>query len=230
MLGTLIVRGGDRALAGANQRLRRLGMRPYMANACELIAAGAAAALFAWGLPDAGLAAIVVHGWFDYLDGALSRAGAAGGSMRRHACVDKACEALIFTGAAAGGLMSGWLVLAVVAASILGTWLGLRATARHGPARQGALFDRSDRIIVLVMVGAVLNVNLAAWAVLTMSLLVCGQRWSRQRMGRGRPCSPSPNILGRIPKHALQDGIHGIADARAGGVGVPPAAQLLGQG
>lgn len=175
MLGPLIVRTGDRLFTSATSRLHRLGLRPFTANVLEVAMGILAASLFASGMRLAGLVALILHGGFDYLDGALARAGAAGSSITRHALTDKLSEAIIFTGPAFGGLIPFGLSLAVIAAAIGATWLGL-----HGPKktarREQAVFDRSDRLLSLILLGLFADLSLGAWTNLAMALAVCGQR------------------------------------------------------
>lgn len=179
MLGPLIVRTGDHLFIGATSRLHRLGLRPFAANVLEVAAGILAAGLFASGMRLAGVAALILHGSFDYLDGALARAGAAGSSITRHALTDKLSEAIIFAGLAFGGLVPFWLSLAVIVAVIGTTWLGLHGQ-KKGARREQAVFDRSDRLLALILLGAFADLSLGAWTNLVMTLAVCGQRLTRR--------------------------------------------------
>ncbi|MGQ9652340.1 MAG: CDP-alcohol phosphatidyltransferase family protein [Phycisphaerae bacterium] len=175
MLGPLIVRTGDRLFISATSRLRRLGLKPLAANVLEVGAGILAAGLFASGMRLAGLAALILHGGFDYLDGALARAGAKGSSIRRHALTDKLSEVIIFTGLAFGGLVPFWLSFAVIAAVIGTTWLGLYGW-KKGARREQAVFDRSERLMALILLGVFADLSFGAWTNLAMALAVCGQR------------------------------------------------------
>ena len=92
----------------------RVGLTPNLLTALSVLAAGLAAALFAWNHFYLGLAAALASCGFDVLDGATARAtgteSAAGTVLDRAA--DRASEALFLLGFLLSGRVEPWIVFA----------------------------------------------------------------------------------------------------------------------
>jgi len=168
-------------LAGANTWLAKAGVPAAAAHLGEVLAAAAAGLCLGSGERVAALIFLGLHGFFDYLDGALQRAGGrpAGDRPRAamvHAAVDKAAEFFIFLGLGFGRLGPWWLVGAALATSLAATLAGIRLLRVKGIARERALFDRADRMFLLFVSLAANLVRAGLLAVLAMNCLLLGHR------------------------------------------------------
>ena len=189
MLGGPITRIGDRLFQPFIRLLVMWRVKPFVVNVLELATAIASGACLAAGRTGGGVAGLIVHGFFDYLDGALRRAGANRGkdgpaATLCHAAGDKASDVLLFFLMAWGGWVPWWLAAAAGAGSVVATVLGLWGHRRGIIVRRKSLFDRSDRIVVLAVLAAVSQFYLGVLASLVLSLVVIAQRALAWRDGQ----------------------------------------------
>ena len=182
MLGHWVRRAGDRIFRHTNTRLTYAGVGSKWAYALALVSAAAGGLAFAQGSLWAGLALLVLHGFFDYLDGGLRRARGEHGprprwlGMDAHAVVDKVSEVMLCAGIA-GGRWTGWpLAMGAAGSSIVLTLVGGWANRWLGVDPQRALFDRSDRLFVLLASGAFGAFDVALVLVCVMNGVVLLQR------------------------------------------------------
>ena len=73
VLGNIVRNAGDRVVPSVVSVLSRAGMRPASCHVCEVLSAAASAAALVLHMRPLALAFFLVHGFFDYLDGALRR-------------------------------------------------------------------------------------------------------------------------------------------------------------
>ena len=181
MLGDAVIRLGDRFLSRANRRLANAGASPHLMNGLEMLSALACGVCFAQHQIPGAVILLVVHGCFDYLDGGLRRAAPWQGKRTvlepfLHTIADKVSDAVLFFSLAWGGLVPWWLgvtaTLATVSVSLLGWW----AHNRRGIAREACLFDRSDRLLVLVFLTPLSLFVPAVLATVFMNAVIFGQR------------------------------------------------------
>jgi len=182
MLGDPIRKLGDLLFRRINVRLTRADVRPEWAYVLELTMAAASATAFLNGMPWAGLTLLAFHGFFDYLDGGLRRARGQGNQrpqwlgMDAHAVVDKASEVILFAGLASRGWVD-WPLGVLAAVSSLGVTI-VGGTAKKwldvDPSR--ALFDRTDRLFVLLVAGTFRAFDLALALVCAMNGIILLQR------------------------------------------------------
>ena len=182
MLGNLARVSGDRLFGGLTRRLSDAGFRPLTALVCELVAAAASGLCLGGRARVAAAALLLVHGFCDYLDGALRRARSTGPSPcpRReaglHATSDKVAEIAIFLGMGIGDWGPWWLVLAALSTSIGATLAGFWARRAHGAPRERSTFDRADRVVVLLLGLLIGRVEAGLAVVLVMNLVIMAQR------------------------------------------------------
>lgn len=156
MLGNMVRAAGDRSISLVVLRLARAGMRPANCHACEVLAATASATALFFHLRLAAVALFLTHGFFDYLDGALRRydsslaADNPTHAERSHAVADKIAEIALFLGIALGQYTAWWLPIAAVLTSMVVTCVGFVMLVAVSVPRSFALFDRTDRMLVLL--------------------------------------------------------------------------------
>lgn len=182
MLGHWVRRAGDRVFRSANIRLARAGVGSKWVYTLALASAAACGLAFAQGFRRVGLAMLVLHGFFDYLDGGLRRARAESGPRARwmgmdaHAAVDKVSEIVLFAGLA-GGKWTGWpLAVSAAGSSVVLTLVGGGAKRWLGVDPQRVLFDRSDRLFVVLIAGALGAFDVASALVCVINGVVLLQR------------------------------------------------------
>ena len=156
MLGNTVRSTGDRAVAVVVSTMARSGMRPATCHLCEVLSAAASASALFLHMQATALALFVMHGFFDYLDGALRRknpslaTGTPARAERSHALADKAAEVAVFLGIALGHYAAWWLAIAAMSASLAATWVGFVMLDAAGVPRSRTAFDRTDRMLVLL--------------------------------------------------------------------------------
>ena len=156
MLGNIVRNSGDRIVRSAVSALSRAGMRPASCHVCEVLSATASAAALVLHMRPLALAFFLVHGFFDYLDGALQRSDPSSATDspaladRNHALADKLSEVAIFVGIALGQYAAWWLAAAAAITSIAATCIGFAVQGRTGVPRSRSVFDRTDRVMVLL--------------------------------------------------------------------------------
>jgi phosphatidylglycerophosphate synthase len=125
-------------------------------NSLELASAVACSVCFAQRMVPAAVLLLLIHGMFDYLDGGLRRAAVRVGrefapAPFLHTVTDKLSDVFLYLSLAWGGWIGWWLgataSVVAVAVSVLGWWGQRRRVKR----REDCLFDRSDRILVLLV-------------------------------------------------------------------------------
>lgn len=186
MLGNTVCCLGDKLLAPLNRAASRIGIGPLFANAMELIAAVGAAICFVLRLRWPAVALLAVHGAFDYFEGGLRRATGGGAvsaaSVWRHAIVDKVSDVVLLIAIGWGGFAGRWLAIATAASAVAVTGLGLWLYGRVPLLRERVLFDRADRVILLLWAAAAGWLSWALWLVLAMNILAFAHRlihWAR---------------------------------------------------
>ena len=156
MLGSIIVQTGDGLLGSVNRRLASYGVPPGLMNGLEFASAVACGVCLAQRMVPAALLLLLIHGLFDYLDGGLRRAAVHTGrrfapAPLRHTVIDKLSDVFLYLSLAWGGWTGWWLAatasVMTVAVSVVGWW-GQRRRVKQ---REDCLFDRSDRILVLLV-------------------------------------------------------------------------------
>lgn len=196
MLGSLVCRLGDRLLGPVNRAAGRRRVGPSAVNAMELTAAGAAGVCFALQLRWPAIGLLALHGGFDYLEGGIRRArgsGAAAGSAWRHATVDKVSDVLLLAAMAWGGFVWWWLALPAAFSAVAVTGLGLWLRRRAPRLRARTLFDRADRLVLLLLATAAGRIPWGICLLLAMNVLTIAHRvgllWTRARKA---PATPAP--------------------------------------
>jgi phosphatidylglycerophosphate synthase len=182
MLGNLARKMGDRLFGRVNARLTRAGVAPEWTYALALASALSSSLSFLRGLPWLGLTLVTLHGIFDYLDGGLRRTRGEGGpsprvlGMDAHALVDKTSEVALFAGLAGGGWVNWPLGIAGAITSVAVTVVGrcARRWLALDPAR--VLFDRTDRVLAILLAGSLGAFEIALVLVCLMNLTILLQR------------------------------------------------------
>jgi phosphatidylglycerophosphate synthase len=182
MLGNVVRNIGDRAASALISRLARVGMRPGTCNVCEVIAAVCSGAALACKYPGPALILFVLHGFFDYLDGALRRSGVPAVSNdvlraeRDHALADKAAELALLLGIAIGEWAPWGLVMAAMVSSLVATLTGFWACRARGIPRDRSVFDRTDRMLVLFGCLLLRQIMFGLYAIVIMNCIIIVQR------------------------------------------------------
>lgn len=190
MLGRSVIRVADQFLAPANRRLARAGVTPPLVNGLEFASGIACGACFAQSRVAPAVVLLVLHGFFDYLDGGLQRAAPeVGQRLARlpfmHTITDKLSDVLLFLSLALGGWVAWGLGIAASAATVAASLLGWWGQQRQRLQRETCLFDRSDRILVLLVLSPFRLFTTAVLATVIMNLAVVAQRmWSLMRSRR----------------------------------------------
>lgn len=195
MLGHWVRRVGDWMFRRTNVQLAHAGVGSRLVYVLALASAVACGMAFAQRFLWAGLTLLVLHGFFDYLDGGLRRVRAEHCprprwlGMDAHAVVDKVSEVMFFAGLAVGK-WAGWpLALGAASSSVVLTLVGSGAKKWLGVDPQRALFDRSDRLFVMLMAGTFGAFDVALALVCVLNGVVLLQRagyillalWTRNR-------------------------------------------------
>ena len=182
MLGNLVRKIGDNLFQHTNASLVRAGAKPEWAYTLSLASAAAASIAFVSRWLWVGLILLVFHGTFDYLDGGLRRASGQGNQrpkwwrMDAHALVDKASEVILIAGLI-GGKWAGWpLGIAAAMSSIVVTVVGMSAKRWFDIDPGRVLFDRTDRLLVLLLAGMMGAFNIALALVCLMNGIILFQR------------------------------------------------------
>ncbi len=200
MLGSAVRNLGDRVASSVVSMLARAGMRPAGCHACELAAAVATAVALCAHVRPLALVFFVLHGFFDYLDGALRRRSpwsaidSPGHAETTHALADKLCEVAIFSGIAIGGYAAWWVVSAAMGASVAATCTGFAVRRLAGVPRERCVFDRSDRMFVLLIFLAVMPSSVLLVVVCAMDCVTIIQRVVSAVVGR--TSVPQPKVEG----------------------------------
>jgi phosphatidylglycerophosphate synthase len=181
MLGSFIIGIGDRLLMPLNSWLMRVEAKPYAINAAELAAAAACSVCFAKKQIAPAILLLLIHGVFDYLDGGVQRIIRKSGESVHsnpfsHVATDKLSDMLLFLSLGWGRLIPWWLSLAACVATVLASICGLWGNHRQGLPISHCLFDRSDKIITILLLSPFLFFSLAVFAVLAMNATVIAQR------------------------------------------------------
>lgn len=187
MLGESLKRIADTPLRGAVARAASMGVRPEFALVSQVLCGAVSGVAFALRSSTVGLAFFLLHGLFDYLDGALRRTGRAStwldgrAAENAHAASDKASELFLFAGLAAGGWSPWWLAALAALASVGATLAGIWLRDRRKISRRQALFDRSDRMLLLLvsLVTGAPSLGLAATVALSAVVLLQRSRQAR---------------------------------------------------
>ncbi len=187
MLGPILVQTGDRLLNSVNRRLVNYGVVPGWMNSLEFASAVACSVCLAQRAVPAAVMLLLIHGVFDYLDGGLRRAAVRLGrefapAPFLHTVTDKLSDVFLYLSLAWGGWIWWWLgataSVVTVAASAVGWWGQQRRVKR----REDCLFDRSDRILVLLVLFPCSLFVPAVTAAFLMNLAVLVERiWSLSR-------------------------------------------------
>jgi phosphatidylglycerophosphate synthase len=182
MLGKLVRKAGDRAFRPINAGLARAGVKSQWVYALALASAAASGVMFLGGRRWAGLVLLVLHGILDYLDGGLRRARGQGDQRARwlgmdaHAVVDKVSEVILFAGLAGGGWVGWPLAIGAGISSLAVTVVGGSARRWAGVDPSRALFDRADRLFVLLLAGVFRAFDTALGLVCAMNGVILLQR------------------------------------------------------
>jgi phosphatidylglycerophosphate synthase len=190
VLGPTIVRTGDRLLGSVNRRLASYGVPPWWMNSLEFASAVVCGVCLAQRMVPAGVLLLVIHGMFDYLDGGLRRAAVRGGRQFApapflHTVADKLSDVFLYLSLAWGGWIGWWLGAAASVVTVAVSTVGWWGQRRRGKRREDCLFDRSDRILVLLVFFPCSLFVPAVATTFLMNLAVLGERiWSFFRAHR----------------------------------------------
>lgn len=182
MLGNVVRSLGDRGTCRVVSILARTGIPPATWPLCEVLAAAASAAAFALRMLPLAVGLFIAHGFFDYLDGATRRRGLSdppedgARAERIHALADKLSETMIFLGMAFGQFAPWTLAMAAMATSLAATWTGFVAVRTAGVPRSRSLFDRTDRMLLLLFSLLVCQAVAGLSGVVAMNCITIGQR------------------------------------------------------
>lgn len=181
MLGERIKLIGDRSLLVFNRVIIKIGGTPLVENIGSIITALGCGACFLFRYPKPGLMLLILHGYFDYLDGAIRRARQSHidysqNEPDRHALFDKLSDIAIFLPLIWGGYIGWWLGLATCISLVTVTLIGVYAEKLDLLERSHAIFDRSDRLIAFIVIGIAGFIWYACFTVFAMSLVVILQR------------------------------------------------------
>ena len=168
MLGESVVRLSDAIFLPVTRALAGRKVGPAAAHALELASALASGACLALGWKWAGVGLLAAHGFFDYLDGGLRRAADDPdrdglSAIRRHVLVDKASDMSLCMLLACGGLVPWWLAIAAGLSSVIVSAVGMRGHRTNAVRRETSLFDRSDRVLILLAACACLGSSRESW-------------------------------------------------------------------
>jgi len=189
VLGGVVVRLGDRLLGRVNRWLARAGVPPLLLNGLEFLSAIGCGACLAQRRLAPAIALLAVHGVCDYLDGGLQRAAPVAHAPSvsapfLHAVGDKLSDLFLYLALGWGGWVAWWLAVAAAFASVAATAVGWWGESRRQLKRDACLFDRSDRIVVLLVLAPCARFAPAALAAVLMSLVDLAQRWRWLRAPR----------------------------------------------
>jgi phosphatidylglycerophosphate synthase len=182
MLGNVVRKTGDRAASVLILKLVRMGMCPKICHACEVLMALGSGVMLAAKLPVSATIFFLFHGLFDYLDGALRRAGAPTGSgtilqaKASHALADKAAELLLFFGIAIGKWAPWDVVIAALGTSLVATITGFWVCETTGMPRARSLFDRTDKMLLLFGCLLIRWAVIGVYAIVVMNCVIIVQR------------------------------------------------------
>ena len=200
MLGNVVKNAGDRSMSAVVSLLARMGMRPATCHVCEVLSAAASATALYLHAPPLAVAFFIVHGFFDYLDGALRRKDPslttddAAHAERNHALADKSSEVAIFLGIALGQYAAWWLAAAALAASIAATCTGFVMLGAAGVPRSRTVFDRTDRVLLLL---AFLLLDRTPILLCLIVVMDCTTIVQRLTISLGRKATvPQPGVKG----------------------------------
>jgi phosphatidylglycerophosphate synthase len=181
MLGEAIKTVGDRFLPPLNRLLLKKRATPLLANVYSFFAAAGCGICFVSKSIRLALIFLIIHGYFDYLDGALKRQNNLhlrnnSNELSRHAVFDKLGDITIFSSLAWAGYVEIWLAVTTCVSTISVTLVGFFAENKGLFKRDAALFDRSDRIVIFFLFCLFGYMAYACIAVLVMSVTVIIQR------------------------------------------------------
>jgi phosphatidylglycerophosphate synthase len=181
MLGGLIVGVGDRLLLPVNSLLMRMEAKPFAINAAELAAAAACSICFAKKQIWTAILLLLIHGVFDYLDGGMHRIIQESGKSIRsnsftHVAADKLSDMLLFLSLGWGRFIPWWLSVTACTATVLASICGLWGKHCHGLQISHCIFDRSDKIIAILLLSPFSFFALGIYAVVAMNATVIVQR------------------------------------------------------
>jgi phosphatidylglycerophosphate synthase len=181
MLGRFVLAVGDRLLKRPNRWLARAGVTSQVMHGLELASALACAGCLAEGLILPAIALLALHGLFDYLDGGIRRAAMPPGPATiqfpyLHAVVDKISDSVLFLALAWNGSIGWGLSLAALSATFAATVLGFWGQAKWRLRREACMFDRSDRILLLLILSPFSLFMPAVLGATAMSLVVVAER------------------------------------------------------
>lgn len=181
MTGKILIRVGDRLLTGLNTKLIKVKVTPAWANLLSLSAALACGTAFTYQKNYLGLGLLILHAFFDYLDGALRRAADDPNrenlpAILRHAVVDKLSDGCLYFGLASGDWISYSLAGAAWTASLLATIIGIILHQYQITSRESSWFERSDRILILCFGVLLRQWQIAVWINFILCLWIILQR------------------------------------------------------
>jgi len=189
MLGGLIVETGDRLFRPVNTALMKAEAKPFAMNVAELAAAAACGVCFARRQLLPAVSLLLIHGMFDYLDGGIRRSIQKSGENVRstvftHVAVDKISDMLLFLSLGWGRFVPWWLGIAACISTVAVSLCGLWGERRRGLQLSYCLFDRSDKIIVLLLLSPFSLLKLGVFASVAMNATVIAQRCRRMAAGK----------------------------------------------
>ncbi len=181
MTGKILIRVGDKLLSDLNTKLLKVKITPTWANLLSLSAALGCGAAFTYQKNYLGLGLLILHGFFDYLDGALRRAADDPTrenlpAILRHALVDKLSDGCLYFGLACGDSISFPLAGAAWMASLLATIIGIILHRYQITSRESSWFERSDRILILWFGALLKQWQIAVWINVVLCLWIILQR------------------------------------------------------
>jgi hypothetical protein len=157
-------------------RLAHLEVRSWMMNLPEVLSALACGYFFFSQNLALAMICLFLNGVFDYLDGGISRARLALGKPLQnagttlHILADKISEVVIFSGMIAGKYAHGYLGMLAIMTCLLLTITGLWLQHKNWFDLEDSLFDRADRLIVLLLLCSFGYFNLSLIVVSLLSI------------------------------------------------------------
>jgi phosphatidylglycerophosphate synthase len=182
VIGTLVKAFGDRFFSPVNTRCAKSGITKIQINLLAIATGCASGIAYAAAWAQVGWALLVVHGFLDYFDGGTRRTGVRSMQEFRffgwdtHVVADKAGEVAIFAGLAIGGIVSPWLALLALASSLGVTIFGQILQKQEKIDLERSLFERADRILVILILGFLVNYSIALIVVCGMNAVLFVQR------------------------------------------------------
>jgi phosphatidylglycerophosphate synthase len=162
--------------------MARSGMQPWMMNLCAVASAFASGYFFFSHNILLALLCLFFHGVFDYMDGGISRALLSLGKRTSrygtsfHVWADKLSEVAIFSGMIAGNIVRWDLGLLAIATCLILTLFGRWVQHKGLFNLDRSLFDRTDRLVVLLLFCSLSRFQLAVIMVSVLNIVELIQR------------------------------------------------------